>query len=456
MVVQTKPEASTPKAIPALPAPPLIGNLPEFGRDRLGMFLRMASLGDVSIMHFGPFTGFLFNKPEHVHSILVEHAYDFDKGIAIHRTFRAAIGDGVFSSEGDLHRRQRKLMSPPFQPRHIAGYADIMAHYSELIQQTWRDGAVIDINEQMTALTMSIIGKALFDADVFTETDELGAAMTVTTEYVTHALSSLLPPPYNWPTPRNRRTHKAAAILRERVQRFIDERRADLQEAKRNDFLSILLRARDDEGNPMSDEQVMAECLTLFGAGHETTATALTWSWYLLCQHPEAYQRVQREVDEVLQGRTPTYEDMARLPYCLQVFKEAMRLYPPAYAFSRRALREVEIDGYRVPKERVVLIAPYTLHRRPEYFPDPERFDPERFTPEREKQLPRYAYLPFGAGPRICLGLYFAMLEGQLLLATLAQRVNFSLVSGQHIQPDPEHHLALRPNGAVKVSVKRR
>jgi cytochrome P450 len=225
---------------------------------------------------------------------------------------------------------------------------------------------------------------------------------------------------------------------------------------ERNDFLSILLQARDEDGNPMSDDQLMAECLTLFGAGHETTATALGWAWYLLCQHPEIYQKVQQEVDTVLQGRTPTYEDLARLPYCLQVFKETLRLYPPAYATSRRALHDVEIDGYHLAKNQIALIAPYTLHRRPEYFPEPEKFDPERFTPEREKQLPRYAFVPFGAGPRICIGLYFSMMEGHLLLATLAQRVKFSLLPGQNITPDPLHHLTLRPASGVNVSVTRR
>ncbi len=335
-----------------------------------------------------------------------------------------------------------------------ASYASIMGHYGEHIQQIWPDGSSIDVNQQMTNLTMSIIGKALFDADVFTETDELGAAMTVATEYVTHASSTLLPAPYSWPTLRNHRTHKAIQVLRSRIQRFIDERRDHPTE--RNDFLSILLLARDEDGHPMSDEQLMAECLTLFGAGHETTATALAWTWYLLCQHPESYQQVQQEIDRVLQGRTPTYTDLTHLPYCLQVFKEAMRLYPPAYALSRRALRDVEIDGYRVPKGRVVLLAAYTLHRREEYFPQAERFDPERFAPEREKQLPRYAYVPFGAGPRICIGQYFAMIEGHLLLATIAQRVSFSLLPGQAIEPDPVHHLALRPAGAVNVTVKKR
>lgn len=443
-----------PKTFRYLRGYPLVGNLPDFRNDRLNLLQRMAHEGDVCGMHFGPFSGILFNKPEHIHSILVDHAYDFDKGVAIHQLIRPVFGNGIFCSEGDFHRHQRKLIAPSFQPRHIASYAEIMGYYGEQIQQTWPDGAVIDVNQQMTNLTMSIIGKALFDADVFTETDELGAAMTVANEYVSHALSALLPTPYNWPTPRNRRMHKAVEVLRSHIGRFIDERRTHPTE--RNDFLSILLQAKDENGNPMSDEQLMAECLTLFGAGHETTATALAWTWYLLCQHPESYQKVQQEVDNVLQGRTPTYNDLARLPYCLQVFKEAMRLYPPAYAFSRRALRDVEIDGYGVPQGRVVLLAPYTLHRREDSFPQPETFDPDRFAPEREKQLPRYAYVPFGAGPRICLGLYFAMMEGHLLLATIAQRISFSQVPGQTIEPDPVHHLALRPAGAVYVTVKKR
>jgi len=454
MATQVKTKTETPKTPHFIHSYPFVGNLFEYRKDRLGLLRRIARESDVCGLYFGPFPSIMFNRPEHVHSILVEHAYDFDKGLAIHNTFRPVIGNGIFSSEGDFHRRQRKLMSPPFQPRHIASYAGIMGHYGEQIQQTWPDNAVIDINQQMTNLTMSIIGKALFDADVFTETDELGAAMTVAIAYIAHATSVLFPPPYSWPLPRNLRTRKAVQVLRNHIQHFIDERRSNPTE--RNDFLSILLQARDDDGKPMSDEQLMAECLTLFGAGHETTATALSWAWYLLCQHPEMYQKVQVEVDSVLQGRTPMYDDLSRLPYCLQVFKEAMRLYPPAYLLSRRALREVEIDGYRIPKGWVVLLAPYTLHRREDSFPEPEKFDPERFTPEREKQLPRYVYLPFGAGPRICLGLYFAMMEGHLLLAALAQRISFSLVPGQTIVPDPVHHLTLRPAGSVNVVVKRR
>jgi len=454
MATHIETNSHTTKTFHYIRAYPLVGNLPDFTKDRLGLLQRLARAGDICAMHFGPFPAILFNTPEHVHSILVEHAYDFDKGRAIHTLGRSVIGDGISSSEGDFHRHQRKLMSPPFQPRHIARYAEIMGYYGEHIQQTWTDSTVIDVNQHMTNLTMSIIGKALFDADVFTETDELGAAMTVVMAYFSHEVSTLLPLPYSWPTPRNRRTHTAMQVLRNRIQRFIDERRNN--PAERNDFLSILLQARDEDDKPMSNEQVMAECLTLFVAGYETTATALSWTWYLLCQHPEKYRQVQQEVDRVLQGRTPTYDDLAHLPYCLQVFKEAMRLYPPAYIMSRQALHNVEIDGYRIPKGWVVLLSPYTLHRREDSFPESEKFDPERFTPEREKQLPRYVYLPFGAGPRICLGLYFAMMEGHLLLATLAQRISFSLVPGQTIVPDPVHHLTLRPEGSVNVVVKRK
>lgn len=430
------------------------GHLPEYTRDRLGLLRRMAQMGDVVAMRFGPFPGVLFNRPEHIQSILVEHAYDFDKGMAIHNTFRPPLGDGIFSSEGEFHRHQRKLIAPSFQPRHIVSYAEIMTRYGEQIQQGWSEGSVVDVNQKMTDLTMSIIGKALFDADVFTNTDELGAAMSTTLGYVSHRLSQLFPPPYSWPLARHRQARAATRILREHIQRFIDERRANPSE--RNDFLSILLQARDEDGQPMSDEQIMAESLTLFGAGHETTATALTWCWYLLCQHPEIYQRVQQEIDSVLEGRTPTFADLARLPYCLQVFKETLRLYPPAYLTSRTALREMEIAGYQIAKNQVVLLAPYTLHRRPEYFPEPEKFDPERFTPEREKRLPRHAYLPFGAGPRVCIGNHFALMEGHLLLATLAQRVSFELVPDQLVTVDPVHHLTLRPGGALNVSVKRR
>jgi len=454
VVTQTQTKNIT-KPIPCIQGPPVVGSLFEHKRDRLTLYLRVTQeCGDVGSFHFGPFPLVIFNTSEYVHSIFVEHAYDFDKGEATHNAFRPVIGNGIFASEGAFHRRQRKLIAPAFQPRQITGYADTMVKYSEQIQQGWREGEMVDISQEMTQLTMSIVGKVLFDADVFTEADEIGAAMTTVLGHVTHTLSTLFPIPLSWPTPRTRRTRRAIAVLRGRIQKMIDERQAS--PAERNDLLSILLQARGEDGSRMSDEQISDEALTLFGAGHETTATALAWAWYLLATHQDVYKNMQQEVDSVLNGRAPTYADLAHLPYTLQVFKETMRLYPPAYGISRAALHDFEIDGYFIPKNRYVVVCPYTLHRCPDYFPVPEKFDPQRFTPENEKRLPRYAYLPFGAGPRICIGNHFAMMEGHLLLATLAQHVTFELIEGQKIVPDPNKNLTIRPKYGVKMIVRRR
>ncbi|GAC1453793.1 MAG: cytochrome P450 [Ktedonobacteraceae bacterium] len=457
MTIQT---SNTPmkqiKPVPRITELPLVGSLSKHTKDRLSLYLRVAQqCGDVGSFHFGPFRVVFFNTSENVHRIFVEHANDFDKGAAIHNTFRPVVGNGIFISEGDFHRRQRKLMAPSFQPRHIVNYADTMVHYGELIQQDWHEAETIDVSQEMTNLTMSIIGKVLFDTDVFTETEELGAAMTTTLSHVSHSLSQLFPIPLSWPTKRNRNTQQAIAVLRSRIHKLIEERRADSQD--RNDFLSVLLHSKDEDGSHMNEEQVIDEALTLFGAGHETTATALAWVWYLLASHPDIYKKVQEEVDTVLQGRAPTYADLARLPYCLQVFKETIRLYPPAYVISRAPLHNVNIDGYVVHKGKdIVFVSPYTIHRRPDYFPEPEKFDPERFMPENEKKLPRYAYMPFGAGPRVCIGNHFAMMEGHLLLSTLAQRIEFALVPDQTIEPDPLKTVTIRPRNGVNMVVHRR
>jgi len=440
------------KPIRCVPGLPLLGSYPEHQKDRLSLYSRaVQQYGDVVQINFGPFPFILFNDPEFVRLILVEHADDFYKGEYMHNAFRPTIGNGLFISEGTLHRQQRKLMAPSFQPRHIKSYAETMVMYSERIQQGWQEGVTIDIAAEMTHLAMSIIGKVLFDADVFSEADELGAAMTTVLAHTSRVLSNLFSPPLNWPTKHNRRTLHAITVLRERMRHMIDERRASSEE--RGDFLSILLRAHDEEGNQMSEEQAIDESLTLFGAGHETTATALAWTWYLLTQHPDIYARVLEEVDTVLQGHSPTYNDLVNLPYCLKVFKESLRLYPPAYIISRVALHDIVLNGYLVHANESVIIPSYVMHRRSDFYPDPEIFDPERFTPEREKQLPRYAYLPFGAGPRICIGNHFAMMEGHLLLATFAQRVTFELVSGQTIVPDPQKTITIRPTHGVKVKV---
>ena len=447
--------SSETRSVPFIPEIPLLGSLRVFMNDRLGFLRHLAHGGDVCGFHLGPIPILFFNKPEHVQSILVEDAYDFSKGKLMHKAIKS---NGLFISEGDFHRKQRRLMAPLFQPRHIVHYADTIVFYGELIAQAWVEKAVIDLNQQMINLTLSVIGKILFDIDRLKENDELGAAMAVGFEHTVRKLSSPFMLPENLPTPYNRRVRKATGFLEKRILQMIEERRrlrTQQHTAERFDLLSVLLDAQDEDGTHMSDRQILDECIILLGAGHETTAAALSWTWYFLCQYPEEYKKVQQEVQQVLQGRRATFNDLAHLPLCLQAFKEAMRLYPPAAGIFRETLHNTTIDGYQIPKGANILISPYTLHRRPEIFPDPEVFDPGRFTPEREKGLPRHAYLPFGAGPRICIGNHLALMEGQLLIATLVQHATFTLVPGQHIQPDPVHNLALRPGGKVEVVVQK-
>ncbi len=430
----------------------LLGSYQDFMQDRLGFLSRLAQEGDVRGFRVGPITFLFFNTSEYAQQILVEDASAFSKGKLMHK----AVGNnGLFISEGNFHRQQRKLMAPSFQPRHIVSYANTIVSYGTLITQEWKENSVIDIDHEMTRLTMSIIGKVLFDTEFLSEADELGAAINTGLAHAVRTITSPLMLPLSIPTPYNQRVRQAIHTLDSRLLQMIEERRQHAND-DRNDLLSHLLRARDDDGRPMSDQQLVDECVTLFTAGHETTAAALTWTWYLLCKHPEIYRKVQQEVDRELQGRVPTFDDLSGLPYCLQVFKEAMRLYPPAAGILREAMRDIVIGSYRVPKGATVMISPYTLHRRAETFPDPEIFQPERFEPSREKLLPRSAYIPFGAGPRICIGNHFALMEGHLLIALIAQRFSFSLVPGQHIEPDIVHHLVLRPGGEVNLNVHAR
>jgi cytochrome P450 len=449
MVAQAVPA----RPIPRVTEPPLLGSMTAFQKDRLTLFRRVsATYGDIARMKFGPFPVIFINSPDLVQQVLVEHAQDFDNGLAIHRAFNPIIGNGLVNNEGESWRVQRKLMAPPFQHRNIARYGETMVAFTEQAQAGWADGSTIDVDHAMTALTMRIVGKTLFDDDVLSETDELGNAITVALQYMQYTLDHIFPVPLSIPTPRSRRVRRALGVIDRRLHAMIEEHR---RSPDRGDLLSLLLQARYDDGSAMSDKQIRDEALTVFVAGHETTANALAWGFYLLATHPAIYAKLQEEADRVLGGRAATVADLPNLPYSLQVFKEAMRLYPPAYTIGRTALRPVDIGGYHLNKNDIIIIGSFTIQRRPEFFgPTPDAFNPDHFTPENEKRLPRYAYLPFGAGPRICIGNQFALMEGQLLLATLAQHVTFELVPGQEIVPQPV--FTLRQKHGCKVIVHRR
>jgi len=439
-------------AIPNVPGF-AIGRLLEFRNHRLHWQLRLQSeFGDICRVRLGPFPAVLISSAEYTQSVLVENAQHFVKSRGLRLT-RPLLGDGLLTSEHDFHRRQRKLISPGFQHRRVSTYGEIMAGYAEAAFSTWQDGETIDVAAAMMKLTLAIAGKTMFNADLEGEAVELGGALTVANRYAIDQVSSFLPLPIGWPTPRNLRARKAIARLNQTVYRVITERRASGTDP--GDVLSMLLGAEEEgNGSKMNDVEVRDEVMTLFLAGHETTANALAWTFYLLSRNTEIYARLQREVDEALGGRTPTMQDLPRMPYAMQIFKEAMRLYPPGYILGRESTGEVDLGPYKLPAKTTLFINIYGMHHNAKYFPDPEKFDPDRFKPEQEKQLVRSSYIPFSGGPRICIGNQFALIEGHILLAALTQRVTFEATSGAVVEAEPL--ITLRPRGGVPLRVRRR
>lgn len=442
--------------VPLVPRGERAGLLRVLFGDRLTMLRRFAqAAGPIGSIRFGTRTIVLVNAPDLVHEALVTQAGAFHKGPALSIYSRPLLGNGLLTSEGDFHRRQRHLAAPAFAHRRVAGYADGMVTAAERLQANWKNGETLDVAHEMTRLTLGIVGRTLFDADVLGEADDVGRALTVAMRYFVDVIRAPVRLPFAWVPPWKRDVKAALARLDATIYNLIEARRASGEDT--GDLLSLLLLARDEEnGNAAMDpKQVRDEAMTLFLAGHETTANALAWAWYLLARHPDVYARVQEEADAVLAGRAPTFDDLTRLPYALQVLKEAMRLYPPAYALARQAMQDAAIGGYCVARGAIVLLSPYLLHHNPALFPDPETFDPDRFTPDAESARPRHAYLPFGGGPRVCVGAAFALMEGHLVLATLAQRVTFTLGEpGRVIEPEPL--ITLRPKGGVPVIVHRR
>jgi cytochrome P450 len=439
------------RAIPRLRGLPIAGNIFEYARSPIGLLLRVhRELGDTAFFRMGLFPVLSVAKPTHIETILVEHAEAFEKGLA-YRFLKAVLGNGLVTASNAVQRRQRKLVAPALAHRRVVGYAKAMVQLAEAAQGQWTEGGVIDVHQEMMQLTQVIVAQTLLHADVLPESAELSHALTVANEWAGHGIAQLIAIPKVVPTPRNLKLRKAIRRLDSTVYRLIAERRAS---GDQGDILSMLLLAKEEGGGEgMSDQQVRDEVLTIFLAGHETTANALTWTFYLLSRHPEVARRVRVEVAQALGGRSPTYQDLGRMPYALQVLKESMRLYPPVYAISRRAVKDLPVDDFMIKRGTILFINIYAMHRNAEIYPDPERFDPDRFSPENEKQRARDAYLPFGAGPRNCIGSAFAMMEGHLLLAALAQRVNFELVPGQTIVEEPL--VTLRPKSGIRMVVRR-
>lgn len=398
---------------------------------------------------------YLITHPDHIKYILQEHYLQYNKDIFNYRLLKVFLGRGLLTNEGASWLSQRRLIQPAFHRQHIATFGTLMTQATITHLHRWQsfaaDGEPLDITVEMMRLTLRIVCQALFSTMLHEEVDAIDAAFTLVNRHIAqHAFSPVLS--LNLPTPSNRRFKAAVRTLDTIVNTIIRQRRERQEE--QSDVLSLLLQAQDEEtGERMSDQQIHDEVMTLLLAGHETTANTLSWTWYLLSQHPEVEHRFHQELSVVLDQRIPTVADLPQLNYTRMVIEEAMRLYPPSWVISRNAVKADEIGGYAIPAHAPLLLLPYITHRHPAFWEEPERFNPERFTPEQVTARPRYAYVPFGGGPRQCIGNVFAMTEAQLILATVAQQYRLELVPNQEVSPEPL--ITLRPQRLL-MSLQRR
>ncbi|MCI0665375.1 MAG: cytochrome P450 [Acidobacteria bacterium] len=430
----------------------LIRKLLEFDRDPLNFLLHFTrEYGDLVYLGAFGLRFYLFNHPDLIEYVLVTNNRNFikDKGLRI-SSLRKIFGNGLLTSEGEFWIRQRRLAQPAFHREKIAAYGDVMVESTERMINNWRPGEVRDIHQEMMHLTLEIVVKTLFGARTLIEKQDVAEAIEVISRYFSSQSAYILPISF-LPTPAQIRLGRAIKKLDRIIHQIIRERRESGDEQE--DLLSLLLEAQDDDGSRMTDRQLRDEVMTLFLAGHETTALSLSWTWYLLALHPEIERKLVAELKETLNGRSATVADLSRLSYLEMVVKESMRLYPPAWILGREALQGFEINGYSIPGGAQVSMSPWLMHRDQRYFDQPDEFRPERWASEQIKLLPKYAYFPFGGGPRLCIGNSFALMEAKLILATIAQKFHLDLVPDQTVRPLPS--ITLRPKNGIKVILAR-
>jgi cytochrome P450 len=432
-----------------------LGLFREFRRQPADFLERAArEYGDLVFIPLGPQNIYLASHPDFIQEILVTRQSQFKKSRMLERA-RTLLGEGLLTSEGETHLRQRRLIQPAFHRDRLASYASAMVERADCCREEggtrWNSGP-FDLSAEMSRLTLAIVARTLFSANVDSEADDVGAALNE----VFKMFELVLLPYSDWieklPLPSVRRFHRARALLDSIIYRLIADRRAE-GNPDQGDLLSMLLAAQDEDGGVMTDRQIRDEALTLFVAGHETTAVATTWAWYLLSQNPEAEASLHAELDQVLAGRLPTFDDLPRLRYTAAVFAETLRLYPPAWGVGRRSLSEVELGGFTIPAGSILAMSPWVTHRDARWFPEPLKFSPERWLAD-DPARPKFAYFPFGGGARVCIGERFALAEGALLLATLGQRWRFRLQPGHNVETRPL--ITLRARYGMKMTAETR
>jgi cytochrome P450 len=435
---------------------PILGVLPHLRSDPIRTFLDAAErYGDLVHLKAGPYHGFLVSNPADIKHVLQDNARNYHKS-PLYERLRDGIGNGLLTSEDSFWLRQRRLAQPAFHRQRLMSMADAMVTCTEQMLEQWDRtaslGATIDVVAEMMALTQAIIVRTMFSTDLGATAGIVNRTWPVINRRIGETFWSTKLET-TLPLPANLRFWRALRELETVVYRII----ADRRETRRDetDLLSMLLSARDEEtGAGMTDRQLCDEVLTMLLAGHETTSLALSWTYYLLSQHPDVEQSITDEVDQVIGKGRPSFLHLDRLTCTRRAIEESLRLYPPAWGFSRQAIGDDEIGGYRVPRGSLVFLIPFVIHRRPTLWPDPERFDPNRFAPEHESARPRFAYIPFGGGPRGCIGNQFAMVEAQLIVAAIAQRYRLELVPDQDIRPEPL--ITLRPAPGIRAFLKKR
>ena len=448
-----------PASVAHLPLPPgpkgglILGVMPEFNRDTLGFIGRAKDHGDVVRMRFFYLTVHFLYDPAHIEYVLSTNARNFIKSRSLRTPFfRRLVGQGLLTSEGEVWKRQRRLAQPAFHRQRISAYGDVMVEYTLRMIANWQAGEQRDVHRDMMRLTLEIVVKTLFDADVSKDADKVGNVLSrLVMPFASQATLKWIAD-NRLPTPTHRSFNRDVNEIDAIVYRIIEERRTS--GIDQGDLLSMLLAAHDEDGSQMTNRQLRDEVMTLFLAGHETTALTLSWAWYLLARNPDVEQKFHEELDQVLGGRLPVPADLPRLKYIEMIAKESMRLYPPAYGLGREAVEDCEIGGFRIPRGSQLFMFQWVTQRDPRFFSDPEEFRPERWTEEFINALPKYAYFPFGGGPRVCIGNYFAMMEIVLIMATIGQRFRFSVEDEMPVELLPA--MSLRPKDGINVTIEAR
>lgn len=455
MATATETVHSETRPAPVLPGLPLVGLLPAIRRDLLGTFEKAATLGDVVRLPFPGRIGYLVVHPTDLKRIFVDNHKNYAKQTRGYRMLRLALGEGLVTSEGSHWRRQRRIAQPAFHHQRIAAFADVMTDATLKMLDRWDAlgaGSVVEMDEAMMQVTLEIVGRCLMSTDLSDESGVVGQAISTVLEDTVSRVQNPFTLPLDVPTPGNVRYRRALAHLDEVVYGIIRERQ-QMKGERPPDLLTMFMEAVDEEtGERMTEKHLRDEVLTMVSAGHETTANALTWTFYLLSKHPAAVTKLRAELDEVLGDRPPKFEDLPSLRYTGAVVKESMRMRPPVWMVARSAIEEDEVGGVRIEKGSMVFLSPWITQRDSRWFENPQRFDPERFLDPAFEELPKYAYFPFAGGPRVCIGNNFALMEATLLLACIVQRFDLTMVPRHPVVPNPT--VTLRPKYGMPMVVE--